>query len=495
MFVKGLLVKKLFDENLEFAIDGDNVVARKHNTTILIPGNVYRAELDGEVYETSARKITNDDASLVFDNFEIRDYYASDNIEVTIYNSSNTAARSVKIYSVNHNANKINPDLLPDNIGGGASSWNDLKDKPFEEEAERRIVWTAATDVTDFITPHGQRNIYYKISDEVFGVDDLKGAYFFVNGNAATRIDLNEATEVQGGCSFSNKFCSIYDTEVNLGIAYDGMPDTFPSTGTYVAMVQAYDVEFVIPSRVTKKLDEKFLPRWNELKDAPFGEEPPLFDIRWDGKAEGHEVVELWEQLCVKIDDFVPSNPNELIGAKLTTVYYDDGHEEVTEATGDVVEDYNGAIYLYGAVGEVAFIYDVDTFASTNEIPSGVLSNGVWAFVGDYAYISALTAPTKVKKLDSKYLPTLKIFLDSDGNYTSNMTYDEILEAISADPFLSGMFIDENNMNTTEFIKILTAYWLPDQWNDYQLILWFGKDGDKVLINPQNEISAGANEE
>lgn len=262
MFVKGLLVKKLFDENLEFAIDGDNVVARKHNTTILIPGNVYRAELDGEVYETSARKITNDDASLVFDNFEIRDYYASDNIEVTIYNSSNTAARSVKIYSVNHNAKKIDPDLLPDNIGGGggASSWNDLKDKPFEEEAERRIVWTAATDVTDFITPHAQRNIYYKISDEVFGVDDLKGAYFFVNGNAATRIDLNEATEVQGGCSFSNKFCSIYDTEVNLGIAGDGVPDTFPSTGTYVAMVKAFDVEFVIPSRVTKKLDEKFLP-------------------------------------------------------------------------------------------------------------------------------------------------------------------------------------------------------------------------------------------
>lgn len=261
MFVKGLLVKKLFDENLEFAIEGDNVVARKHNTTILIPGNVYRAELDGEVYEASARKITNDDASLVFDNFEIRDYYASDNLEVTIYNSTNTAARNVKIYSVNHHANKINPDLLPDNIGGGGvSSWNDLTDKPFEEEAERRIVWTAATDVTDFITPHGQRNIYYKISDEVFGVDDLKGAYFFVDGDATTRIDLNEATEVQGGCSFSNKFCSIYDTEVNLGIAYDGMPDTFPSTGTYVAMVQAYDVEFVIPSRVTKKLDEKFLP-------------------------------------------------------------------------------------------------------------------------------------------------------------------------------------------------------------------------------------------
>lgn len=350
MFVKGLLVKKLFDENLEFAIDGDNVVARKHNTTILIPGNVYRAELDGEVYETSARKITNDDASLVFDNFEIRDYYASDNIEVTIYNSSNTAARSVKIYSVNHNANKINPDLLPDNIGGG------------------------------------------------------------------------------GGAS-----------------------------------------------------------SWNELKDAPFGEKPPLFDIRWDGKTEGHEVVTEFNQ--VKVDDFVLSNPNELIGAKVTFVDYHDGHEEVEEVTADVMEDYGGAIGLYG--GAVTFIYDVDAFASESGIPSGVLSNGVWFGISESFYISALTAPTKVKKIDSKYLPTIKIFRDWNGNYTSNMTYDEILEAISADPFLSGMFINENYMDTTDFIKILSAYWLPDQWNDYQLILWFGKDGDKVLINPQNEILGG----
>lgn len=374
--------------------------------------------------------------------------------------------------------------------GGGVSSWNDLKDKPFEEEAERRIVWTAATDVTDFITPHAQRNIYYKISDEVFGVDDLKGAYFFVNGNAATRIDLNEATEVQGGCSFSNKFCSIYDTEVNLGIAGDGVPDTFPSTGTYVAMVKAFDVEFVIPSRVTKKLDAKFLPHWNELNDAPFGEKPPLFDIRWDGKTEGHEVFEDQGSTMVKLDDFVLSNPNELIGAKFTGVYYDDGHETVWEVTGGDMEDYGGAIGLFG--GAVTFIYDVDAFASANGIPSGVLSNGVWFGISESFYISALTAPTKVKKLDSKYLPIIKIFRDSNGNYTSNMTYDEILEAFSTDPFVFGMFIDEMYMGDSDFIKILTAPWLPQvEYGIEDITLWFGNGVDRVVINPQNEISAG----
>lgn len=349
MFVKGLLVKKLFDENLEFAIEGDNVVARKHNTTILIPGNVYRAELDGEVYEASARKITNDDASLVFDNFEIRDYYASDNIEVTIYNSSNTAARNVKIYSVNHHANKINPDLLPDNIGGGGvSSWNDLTDKPF-------------------------------------------------------------------------------------------------------------------------------------------GEKPPLFDIRWDGKTEGHEVVTEFNQ--VKVDDFVLLNPNELIGAKVTFVDYHDGHEEVEEVTADVMEDYGGAIGLYG--GAVIFIYDVDAFASESGIPSGVLSNGVWFGISESFYISALTAPTKVKKLDSKYLPTLKIYLDSNGNYTSNMTYDEIIERASVDPFLLGMFINQNGMGNTDFIEIMTAYFLPQP--DYgieEIRLLFGDRRYSVLINPRNEISS-----
>lgn len=124
MFVKGLLVKKLFDEKLEFVVEGENVVAKKHNTTILIPGHLYRVEIDGKVYEISAKK-TNDDACLISDKFEIRDCYASDDIKVTIYNSSTTAARDVKIYSVNKQAPKIDPDFLPDDIGssGGSSEF------------------------------------------------------------------------------------------------------------------------------------------------------------------------------------------------------------------------------------------------------------------------------------------------------------------------------------------------------------------------------------
>lgn len=121
MFVKGLLVKKLFDEKLEFAVEDENVVAKKHNTTILIPGHLYRVEMDGKAYEISAKK-TNDDACLVSDKFEIRDCYASNDLEITIYNSSNTAARAVKIYSVNKQAPKIDPDLLPDGIGSNSSS-------------------------------------------------------------------------------------------------------------------------------------------------------------------------------------------------------------------------------------------------------------------------------------------------------------------------------------------------------------------------------------
>lgn len=35
------------------------------------------------------------------------------------------------VISIEHVIEKINPELLPDNIGGGASSWNDLEDRPF----------------------------------------------------------------------------------------------------------------------------------------------------------------------------------------------------------------------------------------------------------------------------------------------------------------------------------------------------------------------------
>jgi hypothetical protein len=44
-----------------------------------------------------------------------------------------------------------------------------------------------------------------------------------------------------------------------LGIASDGKPDTFPSTGTYLGMSRPYDVQIVIPKRI-KKIDDKYLP-------------------------------------------------------------------------------------------------------------------------------------------------------------------------------------------------------------------------------------------
>ena len=143
---------------------------------------------------------------------------------------------------------------------GGASSWNELTDKPFGEEAVQ-IIWESATDVTDYVTPHSQRNVFYKITDEVFDISDLDGAYFIVDmGNGSTtKVDLNNVKEIQGGCSQGNAFCSIYDTIVNLGIASDGKPDTFPSTGTYLGMSRPYDVQIVIPKRI-KKIDDKYLP-------------------------------------------------------------------------------------------------------------------------------------------------------------------------------------------------------------------------------------------
>jgi hypothetical protein len=143
---------------------------------------------------------------------------------------------------------------------GGASSWNELTDKPFGEEAVQ-IIWKSATDVTDYVTPHSQRNVFYKITDEVFDISDLDGAYFIVDmGNGSTtKVDLNNVKEIEGGCSQGNAFCSIYDTIVNLGIASDGKPDTFPSTGTYLGMSRPYDVQIVIPKRI-KKIDDKYLP-------------------------------------------------------------------------------------------------------------------------------------------------------------------------------------------------------------------------------------------
>ncbi len=114
MFVKGTLIKTVFDGTVKFASEGNDVVSRVLDTTLLIPGHLYRVTFDGREYELAAKKVNNDDVCLYFDGIEIRDCYAEDDMRVTISNSSDIAAKALKIQSVEYNAPKINLDYLPD---------------------------------------------------------------------------------------------------------------------------------------------------------------------------------------------------------------------------------------------------------------------------------------------------------------------------------------------------------------------------------------------
>ena len=182
MFVKGTLIKTVFDGTVKFASEGNDVVSRVLDTTLLIPGHLYRVTFDGREYELAAKKVNNDDVCLYFDGVEIRDCYAEDDMRVTISNSSDIAAKALKIQSVEYNAPKINPDYLPD-----ATHYEEVKQESIEG---REFLVNAGTNSAGLKLELGQSWRVYvhnyatdkwsQAYDEVFPVEQADDGTLYV---------------------------------------------------------------------------------------------------------------------------------------------------------------------------------------------------------------------------------------------------------------------------------------------------------------------------
>lgn len=147
--------------------------------------------------------------------------------------------------------------FLPEGMGGGASSWNDLKDKPFYDET---VVYY---EYVDGYTPiesveAGDGQYLYKVSNTPLTKAELIGTeLMFVSPYGDFTETINEVDE-----STPNVIMNIDGTiiSVSADVSADGVTLT---TGLWVIYAEeAYLSKVYKPS--IKKLDAKFLP--DELK-------------------------------------------------------------------------------------------------------------------------------------------------------------------------------------------------------------------------------------
>lgn len=166
--------------------------------------------------------------------------------------------------------------LLAKKGGGGASSWNDLKDKPFYVESEGAKFYFDNDLTGRYVLPLSATMKLVKISDRVLTEEECVGAEIVLTEGDNTKSSVVQAghivdTTAQFGlsgfavlvflASGANAFGVVVvkesgiiaGFEVNAGTYY--MSDTVDGVSVYTSYFSALD----IPDKV-KKLDKKFLP-------------------------------------------------------------------------------------------------------------------------------------------------------------------------------------------------------------------------------------------
>lgn len=147
---------------------------------------------------------------------------------------------------------------------GGASSWNDLKDKPFGETNHSPIILEEVTEDSIWLEmPSGQQ--FVKVSDEIFEVEDFTGAIAVQIGNYYGDSHHQFQYPVKA-FPFENGFvvvCFEQDTELPVVISFTpevAIKYGAPEAGTYFAIFSDGHISSLTFAPTVKKIDVKYLP-------------------------------------------------------------------------------------------------------------------------------------------------------------------------------------------------------------------------------------------
>lgn len=142
---------------------------------------------------------------------------------------------------------------------------------------------------------------------------------------------------------------------------------------------------------------------WREVATAY--KLPPLFDIGWDGDMTGRYALDLSSfgydgVYLVKMSDDI-FDVSQVIGAQITLSY---GEQLIVDESYVNTTAFPGTIQL--GDGAVAIVYSSDDLNTALGLPSGTITNGTYfMYIVDDCFVSKFTAPSKVKKIDPKFLP------------------------------------------------------------------------------------------
>lgn len=145
---------------------------------------------------------------------------------------------------------------------GGASSWNDLTDKPFGDMETGGDTLTWDGDTTGRVSV---ADMFYKVSDAVPTISDFENGGTFVIGPVGTNGSFNGSDVIDFGSGVlagPESLCA-FVPESAVGIEVQGL--TFPEAGTYfIYGGEMYLASLTIPGYTgfptVKTLDEKYLP-------------------------------------------------------------------------------------------------------------------------------------------------------------------------------------------------------------------------------------------
>lgn len=300
--------------------------------------------------------------------------------------------------------------------GGGATSWNDLTDKPFGEVNGDTLTWDGNTDGL-FTMPvqvdmMGEEvpGVFCHISNVVPPIDVMRdnvGMRLVTNGIVYEGEDLQSFSiyEDDGYAALLLIIVHIipYDnyTVPNLTSSGDII---FPYKGIYVLYKEGEvaNVTLTIPNytgfTVTKKLDVKYLPESHQFGEVN-GD-----TFTWDGNTDGKIGV---PELGIYLISDKPFSSNDVENGMKVTIYYKQHNAEQSHE----LRDYEIYVNSDGFItDESVFSVPYDNYVAT-DLGGIVFPNaGIYALNTGDIYVSSITIPgctdfIVTKPLDAKYLP------------------------------------------------------------------------------------------
>lgn len=337
---------------------------------------------------------------------------------------------------------KIDKEYLPDGIGGGVTSWNDLEDKPFGETGWA-AVWDGNPETAleePFDVP-AMGAILYKVSAKTPSQEECVGSYVrYILSNeerVVSTIESAQPTDSEDCFVLMGDGMGLFTVALKDG-SYNFMGIPFVLTaGVWSVVVTGAYTPLQLGESDVIKIDAKYLPdgigegltdiSWEDIKDKPFGLSGWEFTYDENKTYEFFDVPTMGATLY-KIGE--AKTKEELVGATGKYIFAgEEGEFVVDETCFQDCADNRAFVVMGNSMG----LFAVSSEAIATEfmgISFSFPSAGTWNVCVSGAYTPTYLGNVEVKQIDKKFIP-------DDIVASVSLTFDEFPTEGSQNPVKS----------------------------------------------------------